>query len=158
MNYSCRHCGRTDFLTVHGLQKHRGECKARAARPTLPQSEASFQKHGPLSPTSMIRVPAWEKVGGSEHDSAALDPAGTVVSSGRWVVYAYASDYNSRNNTRGSSYYFSGSGRLSGRDLLKHSKTVIAHANKQGAERFFEFFKVARQPDGRTLIVMLFGS
>ncbi len=108
------------------------------------------------SPIAMIQVPAWEKVGGSLHDASKLRPSG-VIADRKWVVYAYASDYNSR-NSKGSAYYFSGSGRLTGRDLLKHADDVIAHANKQGAERFFEFFKVVERTDDRTLVVLLFGS
>jgi len=81
-----------------------------------------------------------------------------VVNTGPWTVYAYPSDYNSRHKKNGQPYVAHGSGPMTWRQLQIHANKVTAHAEKQDAARFFEFFKVSRQSDGSALIVMLFGS
>lgn len=142
MTYECSGCGRKDFLTGHGLAKHAAKCKRNPPR---------VLKRTPV-------VPAWEKIRGVEHDASDLVPGFSIVKSGPWTVYAYASDYNSRQRKNGQPYVSHGAGTFTGRDLLKHADAVVTHANKQGAERFLEFYKVSRQNDGSSLIVLLFGS
>lgn len=148
-SFKCSGCGRTDFFTPHGFAKHGRKCKGMVDSPTDRRSSAS----------PLMRIPAWEKVKGTEYDASDVS-SGTTLVKGSWVIYAYASDYNSRQSgvVNGPPYIARGAGTLTGRDLLAHAKKVISHANKQGAERFFEFFKLAKQGDGSTLIVMLFGS
>lgn len=151
MTYECSGCGRKNFLTSHGLAKHAAKCKRNPPRVFPSGAGAMRANRTPV-------VPAWEKIRGVEHDASDLVPGFSIVKSGPWTVYAYASDYNSRQRKNGQSYVSHGAGTFTGRDLLKHADAVVAHANKQGAERFLEFYKVSRQNDGSTLIVLLFGS
>lgn len=173
-SFKCSGCGRTDFFTSHGFAKHGRKCNGKRETSVNSRKWAEDVKRRGFSGASAanmggavpgrhlaagaFRVPAWEKLRVPDRDSAGIDPNGAVVSSGRWVIYAYASDYNSRQNSKGGAYSFAGSGRLTGRDLLMHADKIIAHANRQDAERFFEFYKVVPRADGTTLIVLLFGS
>lgn len=171
-SFKCSGCGRTDFFTSHGFAKHGRKCKGKSSKRVDPISGGTYDSRNVFKTRSGATglrsstpsygsetVPAWEKVKGAEYDASELTPR-TIVgpASVPWTVYAYASDYNSRNMKGGRPYIAHGSGPLTGSVLLAHAKKVADHADKQGAARFFEFFKIARRPDGGILIVMLFGS